>query len=48
LFHSCQIDDKRLALWWCDKYYLRVSGVVAAVLVDEKLATWADFSPHRE
>lgn len=42
------MDDTRSAIWWNDRQALRVSGAVAAVLVEEKLLNWRDFVPHRE
>ncbi|CAK9780585.1 UDP-Glycosyltransferase/glycogen phosphorylase [Cutaneotrichosporon oleaginosum] len=43
----CDVDETRAALWWCEATQTRLSGRVAAVLVDERILAWRDLVPHR-
>lgn len=44
----CEIDRTKLALWWCDKHCIRLSGAAAALLVEQRKLVWRDLIPHRE
>ncbi|WVR09693.1 hypothetical protein IAU60_006768 [Kwoniella sp. DSM 27419] len=43
----CDADPKRLALWWSDEMCLRLSGVAAALLVQQGKLEWKNLEPHR-
>ncbi|KAG8746143.1 hypothetical protein FRC10_006009 [Ceratobasidium sp. 414] len=43
----CDVDLSRLAEWWSPEHCLRLSGFVAATLVDAKLLDMKKLQPHR-
>jgi len=43
----CDIDSDRVATWWSDKYFLKFSSAVAAVLSEKGLIDIRELDPHR-
>jgi hypothetical protein len=45
---SCDIDPRRVAVWWCNRYCLRLSIDAAAALVNAQKIMYSDLEPYRE
>ncbi|WWC91963.1 uncharacterized protein L201_006916 [Kwoniella dendrophila CBS 6074] len=43
----CDVDPDQLAVWWSDKYFLRLSGSVAALMVEKGKLDWKELEVHR-
>jgi sterol 3beta-glucosyltransferase len=43
----CEVDPRRVAVWWCERYVLRLSVYAAAVLVRAGKIDFADLEPYR-
>ncbi|KAK8853459.1 hypothetical protein IAR55_004166 [Kwoniella newhampshirensis] len=43
----CDVDPTKIALWWSDELCMRISGAVAAVMVEQKKLEWKSLEPHR-
>ncbi|WRT69975.1 uncharacterized protein IL334_006966 [Kwoniella shivajii] len=43
----CDVDPNQIALWWSDTLCLRLSGSVAAMMVDQGKLDWKDLEIHR-
>ncbi|BEJ13699.1 hypothetical protein CspHIS471_0308730 [Cutaneotrichosporon sp. HIS471] len=43
----CNVDELQVAVWWSEAMDARLSGRVAAVLVEERILAWRDLVPHR-
>ncbi|KAG8726115.1 hypothetical protein FRC12_023691, partial [Ceratobasidium sp. 428] len=43
----CDVDPRRLAEWWSPEHCLRLSGFVAATLIDAKLLDMKKLQQHR-
>ncbi|WVQ83693.1 hypothetical protein IAT38_005837 [Cryptococcus sp. DSM 104549] len=43
----CDVDPSRVALWRSDQLCLRLSGAVAAVMVEQGKLDWKTLEPHR-
>ncbi|BEI85719.1 hypothetical protein CcaverHIS002_0600060 [Cutaneotrichosporon cavernicola] len=43
----CDVDASRAAQWWCKKHWIRLSNVVAGVMVSRKVLKWDDLRPLR-
>ncbi|TYJ54077.1 hypothetical protein B9479_005263 [Cryptococcus floricola] len=43
----CDVDQSKIAIWWSDELFLRLSAGVAAVLVEQKITSWEKLRPYR-
>ncbi|KAG9019159.1 hypothetical protein FRB90_005732 [Tulasnella sp. 427] len=43
----CHLDPQRVAVWWSEEHYLRLSAFAAQVLVEAKLIKYENLLPHR-
>ncbi|KAG8934417.1 hypothetical protein FRC01_003090 [Tulasnella sp. 417] len=43
----CDLDPQRVAVWWSQEHYLRLSAFAAQILVDAKLMKYENLLPHR-
>ncbi|KIO22728.1 glycosyltransferase family 1 protein [Tulasnella calospora MUT 4182] len=43
----CDLDPQRVAVWWSQEHYLRLSAFAAQILVDAKVMKYENLLPHR-
>ncbi|KAG9024239.1 hypothetical protein FRB95_011749 [Tulasnella sp. JGI-2019a] len=43
----CDLDLKRVAVWWSPDYFLKLSGFAAEILVEAKQLSFQQLQPHR-
>ncbi|KAG9051113.1 hypothetical protein FS837_011959 [Tulasnella sp. UAMH 9824] len=43
----CDLDPRRVAVWWSQEHYLRLSAFAAQILVDAKVIKYENLLPHR-
>lgn len=45
---SCDVDPRNVAVWWCERYSLKLSVEAAAALIGAQKLHFADLEPYRE